>query len=144
MKWTSTIAYTFEDIDGSVETFKRLSEVVGITIMNETITLKLGDNDRGDTLEVPLISGYNTPYVSDVTDEIGTEHYVYYEQRGNLYYDRELRKNEYVFNKVQDYPADNVSIEELIEFSNIVNEDRSLTAQETLKEWEKYHTFYNK
>lgn len=80
MKWTSTIGYTFEDHNGEEETFVNLNNVANIVITDKLVDLRLGDDDEGDILTVPIIKGYKTPYISDVTDDMGTEHYVYYEE----------------------------------------------------------------
>lgn len=81
MKKTSSILYTFENVYGDVETVKHLSGTIGTVLTGRYITLKLGGNDEGEELSVPILEGYKAPYLSDVTDEIGTEHYVYYEEK---------------------------------------------------------------
>lgn len=62
----------------------------------------------------------------------------------NLPYEKAVKANEYVFNAVKMYNANSASIEELHEFSDIVNFNRDMPAQETLEEWEKYHNHFNK
>ena len=81
MKQTSSILYTFESTRGEAETFKTLNEVMDIELTGEHITLVLGDDDEGELLTAPIIKGYKEPYIYDATDEIGTEHYVYYEEK---------------------------------------------------------------
>jgi len=61
-----------------------------------------------------------------------------------LPYEKELIENSMVYNTLVEYPADEASIEELQEFSNVVNFDRSLTARDTLDEWDKYHDYFAK
>lgn len=59
-----------------------------------------------------------------------------------LPYEKELLENSMVYDNVVEYPADDASIEELQQFSDIVNFDRSLTAHDTLEEWDKYHYYF--
>lgn len=59
-----------------------------------------------------------------------------------LPYEKELIENSMVYDTLVEYPADEASIEELHEFSDIVNFDRSLTARDTLYEWDKYHYYF--
>lgn len=61
-----------------------------------------------------------------------------------LPYEKELRENSMVYDNVVEYPADEASIEELHQFSDIVNFDRSLTARDTLEVWDMYHNHFNK
>lgn len=81
MKQSSSILFTLESVQGEVETFKTLDEVTDIELTGEHITLVLGDNDQGELIKVPIIKDYKNPYIYDVTDEIGTEHYIYYEEK---------------------------------------------------------------
>lgn len=80
MKKSSTILYTFEDIEGSAETLDLDS--FNRQLLNETITgyLDLDLIGENETINVPILKGYRDPYDWDVTDEIGTEHYIYYEE----------------------------------------------------------------
>ena len=80
MKKNSTILYTFEDIEGHAETLNLDS--FNRNLLNETITgyLDLDLIDENETINVPILKGYRDPYDWCVTDEIGTEHYVYYEE----------------------------------------------------------------
>lgn len=80
MNETSSILYSFENIYGDVETVKHLSGTISTVLTGRYITLELGGNDEGEALSVPILEGYKVPYISDVTDEIGTEHYVCYEE----------------------------------------------------------------
>ena len=77
MKKSSTIRYTFEDKFGDAETYVNLNDafVTQEDIVGE-IELQIEDEKR----IFPLIKGYKKPYDYDVTDEIGTEHYIYYEE----------------------------------------------------------------
>ena len=61
-----------------------------------------------------------------------------------LPYEKELGliKNSMVYDTLVEYSADDASIEELQQFSDIVNFDRSLTARDTLDEWDKYHYYF--
>lgn len=81
MKQTSSILYTFESTCGEAETFRTLDEVMDIELTGEHSTLVLGDDDEGELIIVPVIKGYKEPYIYDATDEVGTEHYVYYEEK---------------------------------------------------------------
>lgn len=74
---TSTIRYTFEDRNGNAETFITLDDafITQDEIIGE-IELQIEDEKR----IFPLIKGYKKPYDWNVTDEIGTEHYIYYEE----------------------------------------------------------------
>lgn len=80
MRKTSTVHYTFEDVSGSAETFnkKDFEKIVANEKNNGTVLVEL--NGENETIEVPMLSGYRKPYDFDVTDEIGTEHYIYYEE----------------------------------------------------------------
>lgn len=80
MKKTSTILYTFEDISGCAETFNKgdFERIVEKEAVTGNILVELvGENE---SIKVPLLKGYKEPYDSDITDEIGTEHYIYYEE----------------------------------------------------------------
>lgn len=81
MKQTSSILYTFESTCGEAETFRTLDEVMDIELTGEHSTLVLGDDDEGELIIIPVIKGYKEPYIYDATDEVGTEHYVYYEEK---------------------------------------------------------------
>lgn len=80
MKKTSLIHYTFEDANGSAETFngsdfrKKIAKekVIGISAIE-----LVGEETF---LTAPVLEGYKKPYDWDVTDDIGTEHYIYYEE----------------------------------------------------------------
>lgn len=80
MRETSTVYYTLEDVSGSAETFNKdnFEKIVASEINKGTILVEL--NGENETIEVPMLSGYREPYDFDVTDEIGTEHYIYYEE----------------------------------------------------------------
>lgn len=76
MKATSTIQYTFEDTTGYAETFLDLD---GLVSGNETL-VEVALDGENESIQVPLIDGYKKPYDWSFTDEIGTEHYIYYEE----------------------------------------------------------------
>ena len=80
MKLNSTILYTFEDIEGHAETLDLDS--FNRNLLDETIIgyLDIDLIDENETINVPILKGYRHPYDWDVTDEIGTEHYIYYEE----------------------------------------------------------------
>lgn len=80
---TSTIRYTLENRHGEAETFQTLEEIPNIEITDETVELTFGGNDPDEIFIAPIIKGYNAPYVDESTDEIGTEHYIYYEENTN-------------------------------------------------------------
>lgn len=83
MRETSTIHYTFEDVSGSAETFNKgdFEKIVEKEEKIGTVLVELvGENE---SIEVPLLKGYRKPYDSDITDEIGTEHYIFYEELKN-------------------------------------------------------------
>ena len=80
MKKTSTVLYTFEDKDGYAETYQK--EDFDKIVLSEKIIHKMfvaleGENEN---ILVPILNGYKPPYDYAVTDEIGTEHYIYYEE----------------------------------------------------------------
>lgn len=77
MKASSTIHYTLEDKNGYAESY---NDPTGIVKGNEEfieIELK-GENEK---IKAPILKGYYKPYDFSVTDEIGTEHYIYYEEK---------------------------------------------------------------
>lgn len=79
MKATSTVHYTLEDREGCAETFNDIYIFKDDFIGSTTVNL----NGEGESITVPLIKGYKQPYDFDITDEIGTEHYIYYEELDN-------------------------------------------------------------
>ena len=81
MKKTSTVLYTFEDKDGYAETHQK--EYFDIIVSSEKIIHKMVAVDlegENENILVPILNGYKLPYDYAVTDEIGTEHYIYYEE----------------------------------------------------------------
>lgn len=80
MKATSTIQYTFEDMDGYAETFSTsdFKKILEGEVIEGSVTLDLNGED--DFIKAPILKGYKEPYDSDITDDIGTEHYIYYEE----------------------------------------------------------------
>lgn len=80
MRENSTILYTFEDFEGHAETLDL--DGFNRNLFNETITgyLNIALIDEDETIKVPILKGYRHPYDWCVTDEIGTEHYIYYEK----------------------------------------------------------------
>lgn len=81
MKKTSTVLYTFEDKDGYAETYQK--EYFDIIVSSEKIIHKMVAVDlegENENILVPILNGYKLPYDYAVTDEIGTEHYIYYEE----------------------------------------------------------------
>lgn len=80
MRETSTIHYTFEDVSGYAETFNKedFEEIVEKEEKIGTVLVELVNEN--ESIEVPLLKGYRKPYDSDITDEIGTEHYIFYEE----------------------------------------------------------------
>lgn len=80
MKATSTVFYTFEDIAGYAETHDKqtFETIVSQEQVKDFIQLEL--ENEGETIKVPILAGYKKPYDFPVTDEIGTEHYIYYEE----------------------------------------------------------------
>lgn len=109
MKQSSSILFTLESIHGEAETFTTLDEVVNIELTGEHSTLVLGDNDEGELFIAPIIKGYKKPYIYDVTDEIGTEHYVYYEEKKE---EEDMTKTVYVaqVNVLQDSTQNSVEV----------------------------------
>lgn len=109
MKQTSSILYTFESTCGEAETFRTLDEVMDIELTGEHSTLVLGDNDEGELFIAPIIKGYKKPYIYDVTDEIGTEHYVYYEEKKE---EEDMTKTVYVaqVNVLQDGTQNSIEV----------------------------------
>jgi len=89
------------------------------------------------------------PYVEAITDSpegwgnsVFTTYLNQLPGKHALPYEKELIENSMVYDTLVEYPADEASIEELHEFSDIVNFDRSLTAHDTLCEWDKYHYYF--
>ena len=81
MEKTSTVLYTFEDKDGYAETYQK--EYFDIIVSSEKIIHKMVAVDlegENENILVPILNGYKLPYDYAVTDEIGTEHYIYYEE----------------------------------------------------------------
>lgn len=81
MKKTSTVLYTFEDKDGYAETHQK--EYFDIIVSSEKIIHKMVAVDlegENENILVPILNGYKLPYDYAITDEIGTEHYIYYEE----------------------------------------------------------------
>ena len=81
MKKTSTVLYTFEDKDGYAETYQK--EYFDIIVSSEKIIHKMVAVDlegENENILVPILNGYKIPYDYAITDEIGTEHYIYYEE----------------------------------------------------------------
>lgn len=77
MKENDTILYTLEDRDGYAETF---TDLAFILTENQKYTLITLENTT-EAVKVPLLDGYRMPYDFSVTDEIGTEHFIYYEEK---------------------------------------------------------------
>ncbi len=81
MKKTSTVLYTFEDKDGYAETYQK--EYFDIIVSSEKIIHKMVAVDlegENENILVPILNGYKLPYDYAINDEIGTEHYIYYEE----------------------------------------------------------------
>lgn len=80
MKATSIVLYTFEDKEGNAETYNKndFDEIVKKESIQGYTRLEL--EGEGETIKVPMLAGYKKPYDSAVTDEIGTEHYIFYEE----------------------------------------------------------------
>ena len=81
MEKTSTVLYTFEDKDGYAETYQK--EYFDIIVSSEKIIHKMVAVDlegENENILVPILNGYKLPYDYADTDEIGTEHYIYYEE----------------------------------------------------------------
>ena len=81
MKKTSTVLYTFEDKDGYAEPYQKedFDKIVSSEkIIHKMVAVDLeGENEN---ILVPILNGYKIPYDYAITDEIGTEHYIYYEE----------------------------------------------------------------
>lgn len=109
MKQSSSILFTLESVQGEAETFTTLDEVMNIELTGEHITLVLGDNDNGELFIASIIKGYKKPYIYDVTDEIGTEHYIYYEEKKE---EEDMTKTVYVaqVNVLQDGTQNSVEV----------------------------------
>ena len=80
MKKTSTVLYTFEDKDGYAETYQK--EDFDKIVLLEKIIHKMfvaleGENEN---ILLPILNGYKIPYDYAITDGVGTEHYIYYEE----------------------------------------------------------------
>lgn len=81
MKKTSSVLYTFEDKGGYAETYQK--EDFDIIVSSEKIIPKMVAVDlegENENILVPILNGYKLPYDYAITDEIGTEHYIYYEE----------------------------------------------------------------
>lgn len=80
MKKSSTVHYTLENKNGHAETFNKqmFDSIVAKEQVNSFVQLVL--ENEGETIEVPLLSGYKEPYDYAFNDDIGTEHYIYYEE----------------------------------------------------------------
>ena len=81
MKKTSTVLYTFEDKEGYAETYQK--EYFDIIVSSEKMIHKMVTVDlegENENVLVPILNGYKLPYDYAITDEIGTEHYIYYEE----------------------------------------------------------------
>ena len=81
MKKTSTVSYTFQDNEGYAETYQK--EYFDIIVSSEKTIHKMVAVDlegENENILVPILNGYKLPYDYAVTDEIGTEHYIYYEE----------------------------------------------------------------
>lgn len=92
MKDTSTILYTFEDSSGAAETFDLKDFKKIITGEKQVGSVMVELEGENESIQVPLLDGYREPYDWAVTDEIGTEHFIYYEE-----------KNFYEKHKLSDY-----------------------------------------
>ncbi|ARM65989.1 hypothetical protein AM7_042 [Lactococcus phage AM7] len=77
MNNNDTILYTLEDNQGYAETFQDLNFILTENQKYMLITLE----NTNVSINVPVLDGYRTPYDFSVTDEIGTEHYIYYEEK---------------------------------------------------------------
>lgn len=77
MKENDTILYTLEDRYGYSETFENLNFLLTENQKYILITLE----NTNISINVPLLDGYRAPYDWSVTDEIGTEHFIYYEEK---------------------------------------------------------------
>ena len=77
MNDNDTILYTLEDKYGFAETFKDLDFLLTKNQKYILITLE----NTNVSINVPVLDGYKMPYDFSVTDEIGTEHYIYYEEK---------------------------------------------------------------
>lgn len=77
MNNNDTILYTLEDKQGYAETFQNLNFL--LTENQEYILITLENTNV--SIDVPILDGYQIPYDFSVTDEIGTEHYIYYEEK---------------------------------------------------------------
>ncbi|QBZ70007.1 hypothetical protein [Enterococcus phage vB_EfaM_Ef2.3] len=79
------IYYTIQDRDGFAESYNEsgfLHELGNMKIIDYTY-IALEGAEKGDTVElvkVPILEGYQYPYDFLVIDEIGKEHYIYYEE----------------------------------------------------------------
>ena len=81
MKKTSTVSYTFQDNEGYAETYQK--EDFDDIVLSEKIVPKMVAVDlegENENVLVPILNGYKLPYDYAITDEIGTEHYIYYEE----------------------------------------------------------------
>ena len=71
-------------MNGKINT-KHLSkkEYFDIIVSSEKIIPKMVAVDlegENENILVPILNGYKLPYDYAITDEIGTEHYIYYEE----------------------------------------------------------------
>lgn len=80
MKDTSTILYTFEDTSGDAETFTdaEFHKILEKEKQLGSLLIQLKGED--DSIQVPILEGYKTPYDYTIVDDEGTEHFIYYEE----------------------------------------------------------------
>lgn len=75
---SSTVLFTFETRDGEARSYASLSHIdtVGLPLT----VVPLNDECFGCAVTVPLIPGFAPPFDFSVTDDLGTEHYIYYQE----------------------------------------------------------------
>lgn len=83
MKSTSTVLYSLENLNGEAESFTDKTfwgkvEAIGCAKVWTNVTL---NDENGETIRVPQLTGYENPYDHSVTDDAGTEHYIFYKER---------------------------------------------------------------
>ena len=148
------MGYTYKNMIGLTPELAKLAQVSFNLPIYE---LLVDDNTESLVEDDIIIAHYNDSRIFgidklDILPSVKNEFYAklmeFVINEGNttneLPYEQSIKDSLYLYPVVKGYPADSASIEELLEFSDIVNVNREMPAQETLEEWEKYHNHFNK
>lgn len=80
MKKTSAIYYMIGDTEGNVESYHIDDTPEKILDKKRISSIEIELNGENEIFVAPVMAGYYTPYDSDITDELGTEHYIFYDE----------------------------------------------------------------